>query len=599
MEYSIIKKCRSIPRFAGIALVAAGVQSAVAAQPDFPAADLGQAMPGVDAIVAIQSRLPEVARWYDATPEELQELMHRDSSVWADRTGRLLYKCKSNCHHDHDEPANFSIPDTIAPPTVEAPFPLEHTFKLHSTPGASKVIYLDCDGITLTRTAWNNFFGRTKINAAALDNDGDPSTFNDSELAIIQQVWQRVAEDYAPFDVDVTTEDPGDAAISRSTQSDEQFGMRAIVTSTALESSSGVAYIGVFDEVGDDRRAAWVFSSSCLNDPRLIAEACAHEVGHTLGLYHDGTTTGAEYYNGHAGWAPIMGGAASGEITQWSKGEYPNANNKQDDLLVIQSNGLTYHPDDHGSTLATATPLTGTSLSAIGAIEKSADWDMFVFTTGAGSVTFSVTPASCGPNLDIALLLLDAAGEVVASASPAEELGAQLNLSLTEGTYHLAVFGIGTGDPANGYSEYGSLGQYAISGTVVEGGSTVPPPPEPDPEPEPEPDPEPEPVPPELYVNAIDISLTNNRRKTTAHASVMVLDDTGSPVAGAEVSGSWSGVTRGSDTVVTDANGYATISSAPTNKSGTARFAVQTIACSGYTYASSMNIETTDSIVIP
>ena len=38
--------------------------------------------------------------------------------------------------------------------------------------------------------------------------DNNPSTFSDSERATILSVWRIVAEDYAPFDVDVTTEDP-------------------------------------------------------------------------------------------------------------------------------------------------------------------------------------------------------------------------------------------------------------------------------------------------------------------------------------------------------------------------------------------------------
>ncbi|KAF6263053.1 hypothetical protein COO60DRAFT_1635476 [Scenedesmus sp. NREL 46B-D3] len=44
--------------------------------------------------------------------------------------------------------------------------------------------------------------------------DGDRSTFNAEELADIVAVWRAVAEDFAPFDVDVTTVDPGDAALA-------------------------------------------------------------------------------------------------------------------------------------------------------------------------------------------------------------------------------------------------------------------------------------------------------------------------------------------------------------------------------------------------
>ena len=44
--------------------------------------------------------------------------------------------------------------------------------------------------------------------AVALDSDGDFTSFNTAEQAAIRDLWQRAAEDFAPFDVDVTTEEP-------------------------------------------------------------------------------------------------------------------------------------------------------------------------------------------------------------------------------------------------------------------------------------------------------------------------------------------------------------------------------------------------------
>lgn len=41
--------------------------------------------------------------------------------------------------------------------------------------------------------------------------DGSPTTWSDSELSDILSIWRFVSEDYAPWDVDVTTEDPGEA----------------------------------------------------------------------------------------------------------------------------------------------------------------------------------------------------------------------------------------------------------------------------------------------------------------------------------------------------------------------------------------------------
>ena len=58
--------------------------------------------------------------------------------------------------------------------------------------------------------------------------------------------WKRVAEDYAAFDVDVTTEDPLYAAINRASSTDTQFGTRLIITkSTTLCPNGKTLYASV------------------------------------------------------------------------------------------------------------------------------------------------------------------------------------------------------------------------------------------------------------------------------------------------------------------------------------------------------------------
>src|SRR5262245_40439441 len=47
------------------------------------------------------------------------------------------------------------------------------------------------------------------------DTDGDVTTFSDAEKAQIHEIWARVAEDYAPFNVNVTTVDPGNLSDAR------------------------------------------------------------------------------------------------------------------------------------------------------------------------------------------------------------------------------------------------------------------------------------------------------------------------------------------------------------------------------------------------
>ena len=41
------------------------------------------------------------------------------------------------------------------------------------------------------------------------------SRFSDAELDVVQRVWQRVAEDFSMFNIDVTTEDPGVEALRK------------------------------------------------------------------------------------------------------------------------------------------------------------------------------------------------------------------------------------------------------------------------------------------------------------------------------------------------------------------------------------------------
>ncbi|MBI1373068.1 MAG: LEPR-XLL domain-containing protein [Phycisphaera sp.] len=371
----------------------------------------------------------------------------------------------------------------VTPEGLLSTVPLSETFTLHSNPGASKVIYLDFDGHITSGTIWNsNFNGGADIVTPAYDIDGDPSTFTNTELQRIQYIWQRVAEDYIPFDVDVTTQDPGSAALINSGGGDTDWGVRVAIGGSSYDwygaGAGGVAYVGSFNWNSDS--PCFVFDDQLGNGgEKYVAEAASHEAGHTLGLSHDGTSTQGYYDGQGAGetaWAPIMGVGYYVNLTQFSKGEYFDANQHQDDLAIITSNnGFGYRADDHGSTTGSADALniSGTSVSDGGIIERNTDYDVFAFVTGAGDVSFDVTPALRGANLDILAELLNSAGTVIASANPTGVLAASLSASLAAGSYFLRVSGVGQGDPmVDGYSDYASLGQYAISGSIVDSGPT-------------------------------------------------------------------------------------------------------------------------------
>ena len=255
---------------------------------------------------------------------------------------------------------------------------------------------------------------------------------------MIQNIWKRVAEDYSPFDVDVTTEEPAADALTRSSSSDDTFGNRVMITPTNFyPNAGGVSYVGAFDDVGDYYKTSWAFSNMLANGEKYIAEACSHENGHSVGLHHEGMTGGTTYYQGQGDWAPIMGNSYYKNVTQWAKGEYTGANNTEDQLQVMQNYGLAYFADDHGNTAATATQLAvGSTISESGFIERNTDVDVFKFLAGAGALSISVSPAPLGPDLKILAELRDASWNVLASSS-LSDLGASISTTVPAGTYYL------------------------------------------------------------------------------------------------------------------------------------------------------------------
>jgi PKD repeat protein len=395
--------------------------------------------------------------------------------------------------------------DTVqsAPAATAEALTATDVFRLHSRPGATKVVHVDFDGAVVSGTAWNSSANISSWNAKPYDLDGAPGSFNATEIARIHEIWHRIAEDYSGFDIDVTTEAPATRGPNTGwilvTHSDSG-------TASPLPSATagGVAYVGVWgrSDYTSYQPAFVYFNNLAGGSASAVAEAASHELGHNRGLSHDGTLSGASYYSGHGSgyvsWAPIMGVGYYSNVTQWSKGEYPDANQTQDDIAIIAAR-LAYRPDDHANDAAPqATPLGADPAGQVlasnpetdpantrpankGVLESRTDVDVFAFSAGAGTVSLEVAPAwkafyrtsNRGANADIRATLLDAAGNVLASSDPDTDTVASVSAAVQAGVHYLKVEGVG--HPLN-YSDYGSNGEYFVNGTVPPGGDDVTPP---------------------------------------------------------------------------------------------------------------------------
>lgn len=619
---------------------------------------LGRNLRGPEIPSVLAARMGELSAAYGKPAVELQRLCTSNPTMRADKRGRLFYSCEGLL------PLQNAVAkaDTASGGTTGAgAYPADQTFLLHSRPGAQRVIYLDFNGHTTSGTPWNsNFTAGANIVTPPYDTDGVPSSFSTTELDTIQLIWQRVAEDYAPFEVDVTTEDPGLEALRKSSSTDTAYGVRVCIGGSSYDwygaGAGGVAYLGSFSWSTDS--PAFVFPVQLGNgNNKYTAEAVSHEAGHTFGLYHDGTTAGVEYYQGHDTWAPIMGVGYYKATSQWSKGEYAAANNTEDDLAIIAQNAP-YRGDAHGDTIASATSLV-TPWEQDSVIERRTDVDLFSFACGAGTVSFTAFVASPAPNLKTQLSLYDGSGSLVTFAT-GTGMTSTLEAVVAQGTYYIGVDGVGTGAPDVGYNDYGSLGQYKLVGNAPPVNSQAPvavadnsgplagaPPLAVSFSSAGSHDPDGSIVSYDwnfgdgntsteanpvhiystagtytaslvvkdntglsssdsvtvlvqenkiVYVASITMTKSTTSRGTAATATVTVKDQTGALKSGAKVSGQWSGLVSGATSKNTNTAGNAIFTSSRVKGTGLFTFTVTGITLSGHTYAPSRNTETQDFI---
>lgn len=332
---------------------------------------------------------------------------------------------------------------------------------LNSLPQASATIYLDFDGQNVNCAYWNGGTPFTCVAPAMTD-------------AQITEVYNRVAEDYRPFDINITTDEAKFLAAPLSSR------IRVIITPTSgwFTGVGGVSFIGSF-KWGDDT-PAFVFSDRLGTKPKLVAECCSHESGHAVGLSHqskyDGTCNLTATYNDGAGtgetsWAPIMGNSYYRNMSGWNNGPTPyGCSNNQDNLSIITTqNGFGYRQDDYPEDINAKPALftiSGNKLDGI--ISTNTDKDAFAFSLALNSIIhidikpFSIDGSQQGANLDVKMLLYNSSKELIRTFDPENTMAATVDTVLNTGTYYMVIDGAGNTNVDN----YGSLGSYTISAST-------------------------------------------------------------------------------------------------------------------------------------
>ena len=451
-------------------------------------ADAG-AKNGVDAVEALKGDLGQKVRDRGGDPERYAEILMADESLWIDSDGQAMFVDVM----DHDATDAAGDPTLVDPTTPTGPPPqpirlLANGMPIHySKPGAPWTIYLDFDGEPgFFPRGWRDIL-RSPRAVVGLTIDADASTFNAEEQAVISRVWGRVAEDWAPFDVNVTTERP--AGLGAGGLANASVLWSVIARRPAdLGLPSSVGGISLFNlgyvPFGDAFPTLTFWEPWGARDHSTIADVISQEDGHMFGLLHDGNVRASgvvnEYYSGHGAgatsWGPVMGAPDRRNVTQWSRGEYPGATNAspsfgiplnyplQDDIAIIAGK-LGFRADDFGDTIATALPL---ALPTTGYITSTTDVDVFALPR-ATDVRIEITPFRAGEledggNLDVAAEIVNSAGLVVASVDDLNETAATLAAILPPGPHYLRVKP--SFNPVN-YPIYDSLGQYTVTGTFT------------------------------------------------------------------------------------------------------------------------------------
>lgn len=317
------------------------------------------------------------------------------------------------------------------------PYSDQDLMKLESKPGAPKVLWLDI---------------------RAIMRDGKPIPVSKKEM---YENWQATAAGFSFYDVNVTTN-------------------KAIYDKAGVRSSGHVKY---FNKKGRSNAYLNSFGTKKFVNMYLdktgygYGRTTFHEVGHQVGLSHDKGKPGGEYFEGipEFKWVPIMGNYWFGNawkadaLYQFSKGEYSSAKNKEDDYSNMAKH-LKVRADDNPN--GVPLKVNGHRVEVVdnfGLIETNTDSDTFTISVeSAGQLKLKIDRIEYigGAMLDVHAELKDSSGRSIAKDNPKAARYANISAKVQPGEYKLIIKGGAEGTPNKGFSNYGSIGYYGISGTI-------------------------------------------------------------------------------------------------------------------------------------